>query len=114
MGTVPCGGKITVDGTPTLGVFVTLYDKDNKIVDAIPVPHTNENGDFTFSMYKIGDGIPAGTYKVTFEWCKIKRGDASGPDKLSGRYSDPEKSEFTLDLQPGKPQTKLSYALTTK
>ena len=115
--TVPVSGLITVDGEPQKGVVVTVYSADgSKKIALNSVTYTEKDGKFSFTTYKFGDGLEPGDYKLTFELLKVKKGggEFEGPDKLKGRYSNPAKSEISLSVAAGKPQTDLKYELTTK
>ena len=82
---------------------------------------------FSISCPGIGDGAPAGKYKVLVSWIpaagspgakllgarKKKNGydpnDFSPSDPFGGRYSNPGKPAFTAEIKPG--ENDLSFEL---
>jgi len=101
----PVRGLVTVDGLPTAGVMVRLQateppQGESQIYAANPTAITDADGAFALSTYTDGDGVAAGVYVVTFEWRKFDRlaNGYTGPDWLEGKYSDPEKSEFSVTV----------------
>ncbi len=105
--TIPVTGEVYVDGKPAAMLQITCYpvtgmDKEQPtITQAV----TDKDGKFKLSTYEEGDGAPVGEYKLTFVWQKFDAFAArySGPDKLGGRYSDPNSSQVTLKVEKGKP-----------
>jgi hypothetical protein len=106
----PLAGKVTVDGqTPQIKgnpMFVVLNDtskpdvppRDRRRVEL------NPQGEFAFTTYKEGDGVPAGKYVVTFAQFKYnKKKGLLGPDQLKNLYNDPDKNanitQFVIDNQ---------------
>lgn len=47
--------------------------------------------------------MPPGEYVLTFSWREFNTFSMSysGPDKLNGRYNDPQQSEFRLTVESG-------------
>ena len=78
--------------------------------------NTDAEGKFKVSTYESGDGIPEGTYAVTFMWGQVNLMTMSygGPDKLNDRYSDPETSTFKVTVKRGEPANMGKLLLTTK
>jgi hypothetical protein len=118
--TYPVRGVVTVDGvTPDSSVQVQCHNQGP--VDAehptYSQAETNPDGSFAISTYELGDGLPAGQYVLTFSWQTFDlftRG-YTGPDKLNGRYSDPQTSPFKLDIKEGSgPIDMGEVKLTTK
>ena len=57
------------------------------------------NTKFQISTYETGDGVPEGEYRLTFQAGQMNLVSRSYTgDLLNGRYSDPQKSEFTLTV----------------
>jgi hypothetical protein len=113
----PLAGKVTIDGhapgkTDPLAprITVMLFDqaKLDAPLDTVPRTNCKANGEFAFSSYGQGDGVPAGKYVVTIVELKFdKRKGHTEPDELKNLYNDPEKNaqipEFKIDHQsPGK------------
>jgi hypothetical protein len=117
---VPVEGTVLVDGRPQENVLVSLYKPDS----AKPVPPNvlvpvGPVGKIAFSTYENGDGLLPGNYKLVFEWHKIKFRRSKqtifdGPDKLNGRYSNPTKSEFLVQVVESQPQKDLKFELKSK
>lgn len=117
--TYPVKGRITVDGKPPGSALqiecqpVAGMDTRNPTVSRT---ETDELGNFQISTYSSGDGVPAGDYVLTVTWLtfNLMSRDYTGPDKLDGRYSDPEKSEIKVTVMPGEPMDLGEIKLTTK
>jgi hypothetical protein len=77
-------------------------------------PHgiVEPEGIFQLKTYRDGDGAPAGDYRVTIEWpsetprSRSDPGDAgstpTGPDRLRGRYANPETSGLRATVTDGE------------
>jgi 5-hydroxyisourate hydrolase-like protein (transthyretin family) len=106
--TVQVTGQVFIDGQPaTAPINVMCHDVkglDNK-QPTISQAMTDEQGRFEISTYETGDGIPPGDYVLTFEWGEVNLVSMQygGPDKLKGRYSDPQKSTFRFHVESGTP-----------
>lgn len=103
--TVPVKGMVTVNGVPAGEVMVRFKslakpEGEAAIYAANPTALTDADGTFAASTYEQGDGLAPGEYAITFEWKKFDRlsNGYSGPDRLGGQYSDPEKSEFKVTV----------------
>ena len=68
------------------------------------------------ATYEASDGVPEGEYVLTFMWGKINliSGGYGGPDKLNGRYTDPETSEVKVTVKAGEATELGTIELTTK
>jgi hypothetical protein len=76
---------------------------------------TKEDGTFAVSTFEAGDGAPAGEYVATFAWGEARGlGIDTDSDKLSGRYSNPETSEYHVTVKEGEPTDMGRIELTTK
>lgn len=103
--TVPVKGLVTVNGTPAPELTVRFRSLatpqgEAQIYAANPSALTGADGTFVVSTYENGDGLAAGEYAVTFVWQKFDRlsNGYGGPDKLKGKYSDPEKTEYKVTV----------------
>lgn len=103
----PASGQLTVDGTPAYGAMVLFHPvsdvgmtKGNK-----PFSRVGEDGRFQVTTYNTADGAPAGEYRVTVVWPEDPNARGPSPDRLRGRYSQPETSE--LRAQIAGPETVL-------
>jgi hypothetical protein len=108
-------GHVTIDGKspreayPKQKLVIMLYDPRNPKVGSGPLREICKNdGDFEFSTYEQGDGVPPGSYVVLFAeltpaLMASKRSEGlRGPDGLMNRYNDPEKNaqdpRFKIEL----------------
>ena len=110
--TYPVIGKFLVDGKPvgehSLGgqplrgvvraISVDVQKFDGKKATAAQ-SWTEPDGSFALSTYIKGDGVRAGTYKLTFEtgMQNLITGGIGG-DVLKGKYKDPDTSEYTVTV----------------
>lgn len=104
----PVSGEVFVDGDPAQGAMVFMHpDTPHQIPEgARPVSSTaqvDENGKFEIATYGAADGAPAGKYKVTIIWEQAVgiSGRPDGPDKLRGRYSNPQESKIEVEVAAG-------------
>ncbi len=101
--TIQVTGTVHVDGVNAAFLRVTAKPVGGTgAVPLDPSAMTEADGKFTLSTYESGDGIPAGEYKLIFEWGELNllNGQYSG-DKLNGKYADPEKSEVVVKVAAG-------------
>jgi hypothetical protein len=114
----PITAVLTVDGVPQEGLEVKLHDEvaGDPAKPTFPSGFSKADGKVSISTYADGDGAPAGTYKVTVQWREFNPLSMSfgGPDKLKGRYSDPEKTELKWTVTESKLNDLGTVALTTK
>lgn len=72
-----------------------------------PLPHgeVDADGRFRIGTYDTADGAPAGEYAVTITWPETKAdpggGEVTTGDRLGGRYSDPAKSKWKVQIRDG-------------
>jgi hypothetical protein len=98
---LPLAGHVTIDGgaapvNKRTRFVVLLYDlaKPQAIPEKWPHVFVEPNGDFQFSHYGIGDGVPPGNYVFVFAvLTDRKKKGLVGPDQLKNLYNDPEKNE---------------------
>ena len=116
--TFPVTGQVYVDGQPAAELVVTCHDvkgldKENPTLSSAI---TGQDGKFQIATYEAADGVPEGDYVLTFEWKErnLMKGGFSGPDKLNGRYTDPQKSETRFTVEQGKPTDLGQIELSTK
>ena len=58
---------------------------------------------FALATYEAGDGLPNGTYKLTFVWEEVSLVfQTKKIDQLGGAYADPKKSEISVTVDGGK------------
>jgi 5-hydroxyisourate hydrolase-like protein (transthyretin family) len=107
--TTPLIGTVHVDGKPADGLTVECY-RDSAKHPSNSTP-TKADGEFSFGTYKLGDGLPEGTYRLTFKWKSLAPGEV---DKLHGAYADPTKSKYTVTIEIGEPIDLGVIELSTK
>jgi len=116
--TFPVTGEVYVDGQPAAQLKVGCYDVNGIDSESPTVSSgmTDEQGKFEISTYASGDGVPEGEYVLTFLWGKLNLISKSygGPDKLKGRYLDPQKSKHRFKVEAGKPTDLGRIELSTK
>jgi hypothetical protein len=101
----PVKGELTVAGKPAEGATIILQPREANPTDwsaGFPRATVGGDGKFQVSTYGENDGAPAGEYVilVTWEAPNPTNEEASGPDRLGGRYIDPEKSKLTAKVEP--------------
>jgi len=112
----PFAGRVTIDGQPPKAAKARertiLMLNDLSKLDVPPNKRQfvvcGPQGEFAFSAYGAGDGIPPGKYVVTIgQYFYSKKNGYTSPDLLKNLYNDPEKNaknpEFVIDHKdPGK------------
>jgi len=116
--TYPVQGEVFLNGEPAAGVTAVLH-LQNPPTPAPGEPgvppqiygSVDEQGKVHFRTYEEGDGAPVGEYAVTFQWKPARPGGInlggrggearSQPDKLGGKYIDPDDSEYSLTVTAG-------------
>ncbi len=113
--TTPVIGTVHVDGEPARGIFVAFTpvagtsEHKNGITLITP-----EDGKFTCYTYVKDDGLPAGTYTVTFTWPEEILKMGKKPDRLKGAYSNVATSNYKVTVEDGKPVDMGIIELSTK
>src|SRR5262245_51876855 len=100
----PVHGELTVAGKPADGATVILQPKEanrEEWAEGCPLATVAADGKFQVSTYGENDGAPAGDYIVLVSWVAPTPAneEASGPDRLGGRYIDPAKSKLTATIE---------------
>ena len=109
--TVPVSGKVSVGGVATEGVLIKAYPEAGGIEPVTEI-RTGPEGVYAWATYTEGDGLEPGKYRLTFTHVpKEGKGKKEGEDLLEGKYANPGKSEFTLEVKSGEPQTDVNYDL---
>jgi hypothetical protein len=108
--TYPVEGIVHVDGDPRGNVLVTFHGvgEETKMKRRL-VAETDENGKFVASTYDRGDGLPEGTYKLTFRIdvdmpgvADPRKRNAATVDLFKNAYANPEKSEHQVTVKGAK------------
>ena len=118
----PAGGTVTRGGEPVVDALVSFHPVDPATVAipegregppvAFPTAHTGDQGQFSLSTYLAGDGVPAGTYKVTVsflggspEGAEVSEsGDETGIEEGGPRFV-PARPERQIAPQYASPET---------
>jgi hypothetical protein len=111
-------GVVLVDGEPVKNLSVTCHavsaksGKNPSIASVL----TDDEGNFTFTSFENGDGLPEGEYALTFFWGTMNLASMhyDGPDKLNGRYNDVATSRFRVTVENGAAVDIGEIELTTK
>jgi hypothetical protein len=101
----PVKGELTVGGKPAEGATVMFQPQEADSTDwsaGYPRATVGADGKFEVSTYGENDGAPAGDYVILVTWPAPNPADeeASGPDRLGGRYVEPAKSKLTAKIEP--------------
>ncbi len=108
---IPVSGIVSIDGTPTAGVNIYAYSKASGL-KAANQTRTEPDGTYCWATYEPCDGLPPGEYRLAFAHVpKEGHGNKQGEDLLRGKYRDPTKNDFTLQIKSGEPQTEVNYDL---
>jgi len=106
----PVSGVLTVNGKPTSDVY--LYAHTDGTDAPVSQGKTDAEGKFCFSTNLPCDGLPAGSYSLTFRHMPdIPKNKDLGPDLFKGKYKSPKKSDQKVTVEAGKPQTELKIDL---
>jgi hypothetical protein len=104
----PVSGTLNVDGQPAEGAIVIFCPVSTAPeADRLrPAGRTDASGKFDLTTIELGDGAPAGDYKVLVRWPEKKaddgrrgRGGGDGPDRLQGKYFDLENATLTATVE---------------
>lgn len=96
----PVQGKLLVKGEPAFGAVISFHPVGNTDATAIkPQASVEEDGTFRPNSFGLRDGAPAGEYALTVFW-PGGRGPI-GPDRLKGRYSDPNRPVMKVTIKDG-------------
>lgn len=107
---VPVKGEFYYDAQPAEGALVILHPATGP--DAAKWPHglphgtVGTDGAYNIGLPPIGDGAPAGEYKVLLTWnLPVPGSDPADSepetfDKLGGRWATPEKTTLSATIQP--------------
>ena len=109
----PVRAQVFFEGQPATGALVVLHPVDDPSPAAVrPSGYVDADGRLKLMSYytatrTTGDGAPAGEYIVTIAWLPAdvkeylsKHPKAELPDKLQGRYSQPDSSTLRAKVLP--------------
>jgi hypothetical protein len=101
----PVSGKVLYKGSPASGavVFFIRQGGDSNDEPAM-MGIVQKDGSFELVCGSLGKGAPAGNYDVLIEWKAVseqsKGRSRHGPDKLKGRYADPNNPLLHATVEP--------------
>jgi hypothetical protein len=107
----PVQGQLFIQGQPADGARVVFYLSPGTGSDpqkpVFPLGDVAADGSFQLTTYLKNDGAPEGEYAVTVVWPEPRkpgeRPDSTEerPDRLNGRYAEPENSPFHATIIRG-------------
>lgn len=99
MKTYPVTGVVTVDGEPAAFLEIECHPESDTELKRPVIAVTNTEGRFSIGTYESGDGLPEGSYVLTFKWVEM---GIAAVDKLKGAYADPQKSDYKVTVVAGE------------
>jgi len=101
----PASGSVTFQKKPaTKAVVVLRPTAPDAPANVLPRGEVGADGKFQLATFATADGAPAGEYVVTITWPETKTdaaGDEVTNDRLKGRFSDPAKSQWRIQIKDG-------------
>jgi hypothetical protein len=98
----PVAGKVSYAGQVPVGAQVVLHSTTDSLPPTVvPTATVQPDGSFQLSVYRPGDGAPAGDYVATIQWFKVVQtdgGSGRGPNVLPKAYADPVSSPIKLTV----------------
>ena len=100
-------GKVLDNGEPVVRAKVAFHPVlPSTDPPLVPSAMTDEHGQFQLTTYLQADGAPPGEYRVTVACPVLPNPKAAGiqmpVDKYKGRFSNPEKSKWTVTVNEGE------------
>jgi hypothetical protein len=91
--TTKVGGVLMVNGkpAPTGLVELKLYPKGRELKpnEQVPICRVGNEGRYTFSSFRDGDGAEPGDYVLSVEMLKMGLGELFGPDQFLNNFNSP-------------------------
>lgn len=102
----PVRGTVTFQKRPAVRAVVVLRPvSPGPLKDTLPHGEVQPDGSFRVGTFAADDGAPAGEYIVTITWPEVRPepggGESMGGDRLGGRYSNPAKSPWRIQITEG-------------
>ncbi len=97
----PVTGTLLIGGQPAEGAMVRFHPVNAGPDSVRPFGMVDAEGRFQLTSQVANDGAMPGDYKVTVEWRppKFRPSAPDGPDRLQGRYANPETSQISVTIQ---------------
>jgi hypothetical protein len=116
----PVSGVVRCEGQPVAGVVVTFIPEADGSGQLRSVAMTNDQGEFTLATVDQRPGALPGIHRVTIEDLSIQQAPRSPdgtvlkmpPQRFAPRYSLPQQSPLTFDIQPQRGPQRLEVAVT--
>lgn len=103
----PVRGRVLYQGKPAKQALVVFHPVGGHAGAVKARGQVAEDGSFTLSTFGVGDGAPAGDYRVTVElWLSSGKGDEGPVSRLPARYGRPEQSGLTATVAAGPTELK--------
>ncbi|MBX3414732.1 MAG: hypothetical protein KF708_18735 [Pirellulales bacterium] len=102
---VPVTGKLTVGTETPVGANIILHPQGHTLPEGVSATgKVGEDGNFSVSIYDLGEGVPPGEYIATVQWFKIGKPAAAGDDPLTvdvipKKYSSPGTSPLKVTVK---------------
>jgi hypothetical protein len=93
--TAGTSGTVTMNGKPLSNVGVTFLPVKK---GPVAIGNTNENGEFTLTTVRKGDGAVIGKHKVTVGVATEGQKNPGVPDS----YSSPDSTKLSAEVEAGK------------
>jgi hypothetical protein len=68
LATYPVKGSVVIGKEPPQGAFVVFHPVSGSATGPFPAGYVTKFGGYSLTTYELGDGAPAGDYRVTIEW----------------------------------------------
>lgn len=81
--TYPVKGSVVIGKEPPKGAFVVFHPVSGSATGPYPAGYVTKFGGYSLTTYELGDGAPAGDYRVTIEWRQPPGHKKPLSDKLS-------------------------------
>lgn len=103
--TQPASGTIRFKGKPIENAEITLFPTDATFPESVrPRGRSTKDGKFVLWTYQEGDGVPAGTYKVTVVHNEVsvsKDTIVAKPNDLPAKYSKRDSTSLEITINKG-------------
>jgi hypothetical protein len=103
----PVHGRVLYNGKPVANAQVTFHPVGDVKRGAIrPVGKVDDQGNFTLTSFKDGDGAPLGEYQVTVVWYLARQTRPGSDETVSAnylpvKYANVETSQLTATVTAG-------------
>ncbi len=102
----PTTGQVTFKGRPIADAELTFFPEDKTYPDSVrPRAKSTADGKFVAWTHIQGDGVPAGSYKVTIVHNEVaisKNTIVAKPNDLPAKYSKRDTTDIHVQIASGK------------